>query len=64
MKNAIKVGLFAIVIAVSAAACNDDETVTTTPEGAEVTAAVDTAKTTPAEKPVEGEAVKEEPKGE
>ncbi len=54
MKNAIKTGLFAIVMAVSAAACNEDETTATTPaEDSEVIAPVDTANAVSAEKPAE-----------
>jgi hypothetical protein len=64
MKNAIKVGLFAIVIAVSAAACNDDETVNTTAPEGEVKTAIDTNKAVTPETPEAGGEVKEAPKGE
>ncbi|MFM7022133.1 MAG: hypothetical protein ACKOXB_04085 [Flavobacteriales bacterium] len=63
MKNALKIGLFATVVAISAAACTDpeDTNTATTPEGAEQrTAVVDTAKTPT---PPAGE-VREEAKGE
>ena len=64
MKNAIKVGLFAIVIAMSATACTDPEETTNTvaPEG-EVKAAIDTNKAVTPETSETSE-VKEEPKGE
>ncbi|MCX6181076.1 MAG: hypothetical protein NT150_04005 [Bacteroidetes bacterium] len=64
MKNAIKVGLFAIMIAVSATACTDPEerTSDTAPEG-EVKAAIDTNKAATPTTPEAGGEVKEEPKG-